>query len=285
MMRVVGVGRLALRTSRAAPFLVAHGPPALALVQLREMCTAKKAAGESGTEGEAGSPAAGVGKEGGGSENLDGQLEVSREGMAGGGSALMEHEGENLPPLEFEPGAAGVAQKGVSAVVIAFGAAAFGAIAWGTYQALFPGASSTGAIYSEAFEKVQQDPKLSAALGTPLHAHGSGGNRGRRNTMERWEVVENGEELSVVRFTVGGPNGSGDVVVQTPKSRSRGEFKYIIFETPHPRGRAIYHVYDGRSGGEDEAAAAAAAPAPIAPAAEAAVPPPPAPIAPAAASA
>ena len=90
---------------------------------------------------------------------------------------------ENLPPLKFEEGAvgapglgpqpaaraagswlslasptphrhatplppasnsrAGAAQKGGSAIIIIFGAVAFGACVWGISQALFPGASST----------------------------------------------------------------------------------------------------------------------------------------------
>ena len=65
------------------------------------------------------------------------------DGGQSGGLALQDHEGENLPPLEFEPGVAGVAQKGMSAVVIAFGAVAFAGIAWGASVALFPGAAST----------------------------------------------------------------------------------------------------------------------------------------------
>lgn len=272
------LARIGVRIKLARPAAPLLSPLiAPTVLQLRGLCAATRKPDEGGAENAAAEASA---KQ----SAADGALEVNRESLSGGGSALMEHEGENLPPLEFEPGVAGVAQKGVSAVVIAIGALAFGAIAWGTSQALFPGASSTNTIFSEAFEKVQQDAKLSAALGTPLRAHGSdhGGNRGRRNTMERWEVVENGEEMSVVRFHVSGPNGQGDVVVQTPKSRSRGQFRYIIFETPHPRGRAIYHVYDSRA--EDSEAKVPAPPVPIAPAAAAAetnIPPPPAPIAPA----
>lgn len=58
-----------------------------------------------------------------------------------GGLVLKPEEEENLPPLAFEPGVAGAAQKGVSAIVIAFGAAALGACAWGASQALFPSAN------------------------------------------------------------------------------------------------------------------------------------------------
>ena len=68
------------------------------------------------------------------------------DGGQSGGLALQDHEGENLPPLEFEPGVAGVAQKGVSAIVIAFGAVAFAGIAWGASVALFPGATSTQCV-------------------------------------------------------------------------------------------------------------------------------------------
>jgi len=267
-----------LRVARPAA-LAALQPPARsapALLKLRGLCAAKKPT----DDGEAATAAAAAGEKPNEAALTDSSLEVSRAGAQSGGYALQEHEGETLPPLEFEPGVAGVAQKGVSAVVIAFGAAAFGAIAWGTYMALFPGPTSTGSIYSEAFEKAQQDTKLSNALGTPLRAHGAdhGNNRGRRNAMERWDIEENGEELSVVRFTVSGPQGSGVVQVQTPRHRRRGEFKYIIFETPHPRGRAIYHIYDSRGFGE---AAAPPEPAPLIAksASDSATPVPPAPAA------
>ena len=200
-------------------------------------------------------------------------------GHRSGGIVLQDHEGENLPPLEFEPGVAGAAQKGVSAVVIAFGAAAFAGIAWGAYMALFPGASSTQTIYSEAFEKVQQDPIVSYALGSPMKAYGMdrGSHRGRRNEMERWELTEaNGDEVSVVRFTVAGPQGMGIVQTQVPRSRRRGDFKYILFE--HRPSRKLVFVLDNRddANSKDPNTKEASAPPPIAPAPDA---PPPAPAA------
>ena len=123
-------------------------------------------------------------------------------------------------------------------------------------------------IYSEAFEKVQQDPIVSYALGSPMKAYGTsrGDNRGRRNEMERWELVEpDGEEVSVVRFTVAGPQGMGIVQTQTPKSRRRGEFKYIIFQ--HPPSRKTVMVLDNRGEkGADAKADKPVTPTPIAPA-------------------
>jgi import inner membrane translocase subunit TIM21 len=196
----------------------------------------------------------------------DSAMSTAPGGGGGGGQrtdlTLQDHEGENLPPLAFEPGIAGAAQKGVSAIVIAFGAVAFGAIAWGASQALFPSAGSTGVIYSEAFDKVQQDPDVAYALGTPLRAYGAdhGTPRGRRNTMERWELHEGGQEVSVVRFNVAGPQGSGVVQAQVPSSRSRGDFHYIIFE--NRRTRQLTHVLDNRA----DKAAALPVPEPNAPA-------------------
>ena len=202
-------------------------------------------------------------------------------GGVSGGIALQEHEGENLPPLEFEPGVAGAAQKGVSAVVIAFGAAAFGAIAYGAYVALFPGATSTQSIYSEAFEHVRMDPDVSYALGSPLKAFGMDARaRGSRSNMERWEVVENEEELSIVRFFVQGPQGAGIVQVQTPKNRRKGDFKYIVFR--NARTRATKLVLDTRGG--DAGAPTPAVVAPPAEGASEAPPPPPAPLAPSSAA-
>jgi hypothetical protein len=145
----------------------------------------------------------------------------------------------------------------VSAIVIAFGAVAFGACAWGISLALFPGASSTQTIYSEAFEKVKVDPLIANGLGSPLRAHGidHGGARGRRNEMERWDNTEAGQDITIVRFAVSGPQGAGAVLVQVPRPRRRGEFKYIIFENltcPAFKRRQLVHVLDTRA---DEAAA------------------------------
>jgi hypothetical protein len=177
------------------------------------------------------------------------------EGEGVKGLTLQDHDGENLPPLQFEPGVAGAAQKGVSAIVIAFGAAAFGACAYGISFALFPSATSTQVIYSEAFDLVQKDPTVAYTVGTPMKAHGidHGSARGRRNAMERWEVQEDGKEWSVVRFAVAGPQGVGLVQVQAPSNRRRGEFRYIIFE--NRRSRQLVHVLDRRA---EEAAAKAA---------------------------
>uniref|UniRef100_A0A7S0PZ63 Mitochondrial import inner membrane translocase subunit Tim21 n=1 Tax=Coccolithus braarudii TaxID=221442 RepID=A0A7S0PZ63_9EUKA len=173
---------------------------------------------------------------------------------APGGLAVQEDDEDNLPPLAFEPGVAGAAQKGVSAVVIAFGAAAFGACAWGISEALFPSPSSDQVIVNEAFDKVKMDGDVLHVLGSPLRAFGAGGDRGRRNAFERWEVIEGGEELSVMRFSVAGPQSHGLVYVQVPKKRRRGQFRYVIFE----HKRKLHHVLDNRAAILAEQAAAAA---------------------------
>ena len=181
---------------------------------------------------------------------------TSSEYDSGPGKGLvMDDDEENLPPLQFEPGVAGAAQKGVSAIVIAFGAVAFGACAWGISGALFPSATSTQVIFSEALEKVQQDPTIAYTLGTPLKGFGVAGTPGRRNAMDRWEVIEGEGEYSVVRFTVAGSQGAALVQVQVPVQRKRGEFRYIICELPQ---RKLVHVLDNRPA-EAEAAAAEAA--------------------------
>lgn len=166
-----------------------------------------------------------------------GLMNTGADSGPGKGLAL-DDDDANLPPLAFEPGVAGAAQKGVSAIVIVFGAAAFGACAWGIGSALFPSATSTDVIFSEALEKVSQDPNVAFALGTPMRGYGHG-SPGRRNAKERWEVSEGGSEYSVVRFHVAGSQGSALVQVQVPKQRRRGEFRYIIVELPR---RRLVHV-------------------------------------------
>ena len=148
-------------------------------------------------------------------------------------------------------------------------------IAYGAYLALFPGVNSTQCargnnrdaatrrmpdprasrcprrtIYSEAFDIVQKDPNVSYLLGSPLKAYGVGGNRGRRNEMERWEMTEqNGDLVTVVRFSVGGPQGAGTIQTQVPRSRKRGEFNYIVFGF----NRRYFSILDNRGKKEEDA--------------------------------
>ena len=82
-----------------------------------------------------------------GPERKPGELSVATDGE------------ENLPPLAFEPGVVGAAQKGVSAVVIIAGGIAFAGCVWGISQALFPSANSTQVIFDEAVEKVKRTEK------------------------------------------------------------------------------------------------------------------------------
>lgn len=111
-----------------------------------------------------------------------------------------------------------------------------------------------------------------------MKAYGIGGNRGRRNEMERWELTEaNGDEVSVVRFSVAGPQGAGTVQTQVPRGRRRGDFNYIIFEYR----RKILFVLDNR--GDKTAALAPPQEASTAKAED--VPPPPAALAPASSAA
>ena len=58
------------------------------------------------------------------------------------------------------------------------------------------------------------DANVGMALGSPLKAWGTGGSSGRRHAIERWELEEDGEAVTVIRFNVAGPQGTGRVVVQ-----------------------------------------------------------------------
>lgn len=152
--------------------------------------------------------------------------------------------------MEWEPGVAGTVQKGLSAVIIAFGAAAFGVCAFGAYWALFPGASSPGAILDDALEKVKVDPEVADRIGTPIRSFGAdlGGGEGRRNFVQSWDVqAEDGASAVQVKFNVQGPQGRGIVHVQAPASRSRGQFNWIVFEDRSGRSRQMIYILDERA--------------------------------------
>ena len=205
--------------------------------------------------------------------SAEGPTSITTSGTTETG-ALREMDDENLPPLEWEPGVAGAAQKGVSAVVIAFGAAAFGACAYGAYLALFPSAGSTQMIAADAMDAVSMDPSVADALGTPLRSYGidHGTSRGRRNAMERWDREEIGAdgdpaEYTTIRFHVAGPLGAAYVHAQVPAKRRRGELRYVIVEDI--RTRRLTYVVDNRMQEMEEANAKAAAAAAAAEAAAA----------------
>jgi hypothetical protein len=169
--------------------------------------------------------------------------------------------------MEWEPGVTGTVQKGLSAIVIAFGAAAFGVCAFGAYWALFPGASSPGAIFEEAADKVKVDPEVADRLGTPIKAFGAdfGGGEGRRNFVQSWEVSgDDGSAAVQVKFNVQGPQGRGIVHAQAAANRKRGDFNFIVFEDK--RRRQLVYVLDNRAALKAKAMAKLEAPAPPAPA-------------------
>ncbi|KAJ1634075.1 hypothetical protein T492DRAFT_976295 [Pavlovales sp. CCMP2436] len=185
--------------------------------------------------------------------------------------SLSDEEDDAPPPMEWEPGMAGTVQKGLSAVLIAFGAAAFGVCAFGAYWALFPGTSSPGAIFEEAGDKLKMDPEVADRLGTPIKSFGAdfGGGEGRRNFVQSWEVEgDDGKPAIQVKFNVQGPQGRGIVHAQAPTPRSRGDFNFIVFEDK--RRREVVYVVDNRAQLRAKAQAEALSKAPPPPAAPAA---------------
>ena len=112
--------------------------PVLASAQLRCLCSSgasrESTTAKSSGEGAAASPptpppsSEGATKAPPPPEGASPLPDQAPEGVAYGDPnsnsiALADHEGDNLPPLEWEPGVAGAAQKGVSAIVIALCAA------------------------------------------------------------------------------------------------------------------------------------------------------------------
>lgn len=178
---------------------------------------------------------------------------------AKGSSLVMSEEDEGAPPpMEWEPGVTGTVQKGLSAIVIAFGAVAFGVCAAGAYMAgaymaHFPGKSSPGAIFEEAADKVKVDPEVADRLGTPIKSYGAdfGGGEGRRNFVQSWEVQgDDGLPAIQIKFNAQGPQGRGVVHAQAPASRSRGQFNFIVFEdklAEDKRRRDVVYVLDNRT--------------------------------------
>lgn len=161
---------------------------------------------------------------------------------------ITEDEDAAPPPMEWEPGVAGTVQKGLSAVVIAFGAAAFGICAFGAYLAFFPSNTSPGVIMDDAMSKVRMDAEIADRLGTPLRAFGMdfGGGEGRRNFIQSWTVdAEDGSSAVQIKFNVQGPLGRGWIHVQVPAQRTKGQFNFIMFEN-RSRREPRFFVLDNR---------------------------------------
>ncbi|KAG8463978.1 hypothetical protein KFE25_000146 [Diacronema lutheri] len=230
----------------ASPASAAAHPPASEKPHAAPLAGAASAAAAGAAAAGAGSPPGGAG-----APPSDG----NRSALT-----LSEEEDGAPPPMEWEPGVAGTVQKGLSAVIIAFGAAAFGVCALGAYWALFPGSASPGTIFEEAADKVKVDPEVADRLGTPIKAYGAdfGGGEGRRNFVQSWEVEgDDGKPAIQVKFNVQGPQGRGVVHAQAATARSRGQFNFIVFEDR--RRRETIYVLDNRADLRAAARAAAGA--------------------------
>lgn len=98
-------------------------------------------------------------------------------------------------------------------------------------------------VFNAAMEKLNEDPRVTVAVGTPMTGYGSESrSRGaRRNIPHRVVLDARGRERLLVQFHVRGPRGSAMVTAEAGLNAETGEwdFQYIIADVQGAHGRRI----------------------------------------------
>jgi len=98
-------------------------------------------------------------------------------------------------------------------------------------------------VFNAAMEKLNEDPRVTVAVGTPMTGYGSESrSRGaRRNIPHRVVLDARGRERLLVQFHVRGPRGSAMVTAEAGLNAETGDwdFQYIIADVQGAHGRRI----------------------------------------------
>lgn len=98
-------------------------------------------------------------------------------------------------------------------------------------------------VFNAAMEKLNEDPRVTVAVGTPMTGYGSESrSRGARRSIPHRVVLDaRGRERLLVQFHVRGPRGSAMVTAEAGLNAETGEwdFQYIIADVQGAHGRRI----------------------------------------------
>uniref|UniRef100_A0A182P4K0 Mitochondrial import inner membrane translocase subunit Tim21 n=1 Tax=Anopheles epiroticus TaxID=199890 RepID=A0A182P4K0_9DIPT len=120
--------------------------------------------------------------------------------------------------------------------VILLGVGVTGALFYVIFWELFS-SDSPNNIYSEALERVKEEPRVKDALGAPIKGYGEETRRGRRTRVAHTKYEKDGVEYIRMQFHVQGFRNRGTVHLEKRKTASGGyEYRYLFVQldyNPH----------------------------------------------------
>uniref|UniRef100_A0A182NTA6 Mitochondrial import inner membrane translocase subunit Tim21 n=1 Tax=Anopheles dirus TaxID=7168 RepID=A0A182NTA6_9DIPT len=120
--------------------------------------------------------------------------------------------------------------------VILLGVGVTGILFYVVFWELFS-SDSPNNIYSEALERVKEEPRVKDALGAPIKGYGEESRRGRRTRVAHTKYEKDGVEHIRMQFFVQGFRNRGTVHLEKRKTDAGGyEYRYLFVQldyNPH----------------------------------------------------
>uniref|UniRef100_A0A182WRV8 Mitochondrial import inner membrane translocase subunit Tim21 n=1 Tax=Anopheles quadriannulatus TaxID=34691 RepID=A0A182WRV8_ANOQN len=120
--------------------------------------------------------------------------------------------------------------------VILLGVGVTGMLFYVIFWELFS-SDSPNNIYSEALERVKEEPRVKDALGAPIKGYGEESRRGRRTRVAHTQYVKDGVEYIRMQFHVQGFRNRGTVHLEKRKTDAGGyDYRYLFVQldyNPH----------------------------------------------------
>ena len=132
------------------------------------------------------------------------------------------------------------AKTGANYLVVAAGASLFAVFAYGAYSALF-GTDTTNDAYGDSINRLRSDPRITAALGSPIQ--GSGVRHLRATTEKR-----DGVNWRRMQYSIGGPRGQAVVYVES-NVNDPSDYHYLIVQFAN---KTPLHLIDKRATDRDQ---------------------------------
>uniref|UniRef100_A0A2M4AXP1 Mitochondrial import inner membrane translocase subunit Tim21 n=1 Tax=Anopheles triannulatus TaxID=58253 RepID=A0A2M4AXP1_9DIPT len=123
--------------------------------------------------------------------------------------------------------------------VIMLGVGVTGLLFYVIFWELFS-SDSPNNIYSEALERVKEEPRVRDALGSPIKGFGEESRRGRRTHVAHTKYVKDGVEYIRMQFYIQGIRNKGTVHLEKRKTESGSfEYRYLFVQLDYNRQNPI----------------------------------------------
>ncbi|KAM7354104.1 mitochondrial import inner membrane translocase subunit Tim21 [Cochliomyia hominivorax] len=151
-------------------------------------------------------------------------LQISNSGAGTNVSTDVRPLGEQIKETTKTASYTAIILAGVGVTAVMF---------WAIFRELFS-SSSPNNIYSNALERVIEDPRVQDSLGAPIKGFGEESRRGRRQHVAHSSFERNGVPHIRMRFYVQGIRNKATVHLESRKAPSgKMEYRYLFVQLDH----------------------------------------------------